>query len=59
VGLAVLRLLHAQLHGVSTSDPLSIAVALAVLLASALVAVTLPALRASRVSPIVALSVEG
>ena len=52
------RLLRTQLHDVATTDPLSIAVAVGVLAASAVVAVTLPALRASRVSPIVALRAE-
>jgi len=58
VALGTLRLIGAQLHGVGTADPASIAVALAVLLASALAAVLPPALRASRVSPIVALREE-
>ena len=58
VALGTLRLIGAQLHGVGTADPTSIAVALAVLLASALAAVLPPALRASRVSPIVALREE-
>jgi ABC-type antimicrobial peptide transport system permease subunit len=58
VALGALRLIGAQLHGVGTTDPLSLGVALAVLLASAIVAVTVPALRASRVSPIVALREE-
>jgi ABC-type antimicrobial peptide transport system permease subunit len=58
VALGALRLLGAQLHGVGTADPLSLGVALAVLLLSALVAVMIPALRASRVSPIVALREE-
>jgi ABC-type lipoprotein release transport system permease subunit len=46
------------LHGVPAADPLSIAVAVGMLAASALVAVTLPALRASAVSPVEALRVE-
>jgi predicted lysophospholipase L1 biosynthesis ABC-type transport system permease subunit len=58
VALGTLRLLGAQLHGVDAADPISIAVALTVLLVSALVAVLIPALRASRVSPIVALREE-
>jgi ABC-type antimicrobial peptide transport system permease subunit len=58
ISLGVLRLLGAQLHGIGAADPASIAVALIVLLASALVAVTLPAMRASRVSPIEALREE-
>ena len=58
IALGALRLLDAQLHGVQATDPLSIATALSVLLVSAIVAVLLPALRAARVSPIVALREE-
>jgi predicted permease len=58
VSLGALRFISAQLHGVGVSDPYSIGVALGVLLLSALVAVTVPAVRASRVSPIVALREE-
>ena len=58
VALGILRFLRAQLHGVEATDPLSLGLALSVLLVSALLAVTLPALRASRVSPIVALREE-
>jgi predicted permease len=58
VALAVTRLLEAQLHGVEPIDPVSIATALMVLSASALVAGLVPALRASRVSPIEALRSE-
>jgi predicted permease len=58
VALMSTRLLRTQLHGVDSADPVSIGVAIAVLVASAVVAVTLPALRASRVSPIVALRTE-
>jgi ABC-type antimicrobial peptide transport system permease subunit len=43
---------------VEATDPVSLAIALSVLLVSAMVAVLLPALRASRVSPIVALREE-
>jgi len=52
------RLLRAQLHGVGTVDPASIVAAIAVLGISAVIAVLVPALRASRVSPIVALRSE-
>jgi ABC-type antimicrobial peptide transport system permease subunit len=52
------RLLRTQLHGVDSADPVSIGVAVAVLVSSAVVAVLLPALRAARVSPIVALRAE-
>jgi ABC-type antimicrobial peptide transport system permease subunit len=58
VALVSMRLLTAQLHGVAAADPVSIAVAVTVLLASAVVAVMLPAIRAARVSPIVALRAE-
>jgi ABC-type antimicrobial peptide transport system permease subunit len=56
--LASTRLLTAQLHGVGAVDPVSIGVAVSVLIASASVAALLPAVRASRVSPIVALRAE-
>jgi len=52
---AMTRLLKSQLHGVGTADPSSIAFAVGVLIVSALVAALVPALRATRVSPIVAL----
>jgi predicted permease len=55
LALAAVRLLGSQLNGVATVDPPSIAAALVVLMVSGVVASLLPALRASRVSPIVAL----
>jgi predicted lysophospholipase L1 biosynthesis ABC-type transport system permease subunit len=58
IALASTRLLRSQLHDVATTDPVSITVAIGVLAASAVAAVMLPALRASRVSPIVALRAE-
>jgi ABC-type lipoprotein release transport system permease subunit len=58
LALAATRLLRAQLHGVESNDPVAIGAALAVLGASAVVAVLRPALRASRVPPIVALRQE-
>jgi putative ABC transport system permease protein len=58
VALGILRYLGSLLHGVGAADPASLAVSLGVLLVSALLAVLLPALRASRVSPIVALREE-
>jgi predicted permease len=56
--LAVARLLRHQLFGVSVLDPLSIGVALAVLLTAALLAGLMPAARASRVAPLVALRAD-
>jgi ABC-type antimicrobial peptide transport system permease subunit len=47
-----------QLHGVSPADPLSIGVAVVVLASAAVVAALRPAVRASRVAPIVALRAE-
>jgi ABC-type antimicrobial peptide transport system permease subunit len=52
------RLLRTQLHDVGTTDPVSIGVAIGVLALSGVAAVTLPALRASKVSPMVALRAE-
>ena len=58
VALGILRYLGSQLHGVGATDPASLTAALMVLLLSALAAVLLPAMRASRVSPTVALREE-
>lgn len=58
VALWSTRLLKTQLHGVEMADPISIGVAVSVLVASAVVAVLIPAMRAARVSPIVALRAE-
>jgi Acidobacterial duplicated orphan permease len=52
------RLLRTQLHGIETVDPISIAAAIGVLALSAIIAVLIPAVRASRVSPIVALRAD-
>jgi ABC-type antimicrobial peptide transport system permease subunit len=51
-------LLETQLNGVKPGDPLSILVAAVVLMGSAIVAALFPALRASRVEPMVALRSE-
>jgi ABC-type antimicrobial peptide transport system permease subunit len=58
LALVSARLLETELHGVGSVDPPSIAAAMAVLTLSAIVAVLLPALRASNVPPIVALRAE-
>jgi ABC-type antimicrobial peptide transport system permease subunit len=55
LAMALMRLLRSQLHGVGTADPVSIVGAVVVLVASAVAAVLIPASRASRVAPIVAL----
>jgi putative ABC transport system permease protein len=54
----LMRLLRAELFGVTPSDPLTFTVAAAVLLAIALTAACVPALRAVRVDPLVALRHE-
>jgi len=53
--LAIGRLLSGMLYGVGGSDPVSVMGAAVCLLAIALVACYLPAWRASRVDPVVAL----
>jgi ABC-type antimicrobial peptide transport system permease subunit len=55
VALASVRLLRSQLHGISATDPVSIGIGMIVLAASALAAALVPARRASRVAPMVAL----
>jgi ABC-type antimicrobial peptide transport system permease subunit len=56
--LAVSRLVAARLFGVGPADPVTIAGAIVVLAAAAAVAAFLPARRAARVDPMVALRCE-
>ncbi len=58
VALLSVRLLRSQLYGVGAADPVAIGVALGVLAVSALVAGLVPAVRAARVAPLVALRQE-
>jgi len=55
IALVMTRLLHAQLHHVPAVDPASIGVAVGVLGLSSVLAVTMPAMRAMRVSPMEAM----
>jgi predicted permease len=55
VTLAVVRALQSVLYGVSPRDPLTIAAVAAVFVVTAFLASSIPALRASRVDPLVAL----
>jgi putative ABC transport system permease protein len=52
------RLLRSQLHGVGHTDPTAFVVAVGLLVGTAFVAALLPALRAARVAPLVALREE-
>lgn len=56
--LALGRLMHDLLHGISSTDPLALAGAAALLLLAGLSATYIPAFRASRVDPMVALRHE-
>jgi ABC-type antimicrobial peptide transport system permease subunit len=53
--LGVTRVMRALLYGISPTDPLTFAAAVPVLAAAALLACWIPARRAMRVDPIVAL----
>jgi putative ABC transport system permease protein len=56
--LAITRLMRSLLFGVSTTDPLTFAVVVLVLLSVAVLASVIPASRAARVDPVVALRQE-
>jgi predicted permease len=56
--LAGARLLASQLYEVGPSDPLAVSLSLATLFAAALIAGSLPARRAARVDPLIALRAE-
>jgi ABC-type antimicrobial peptide transport system permease subunit len=56
--LGLMRLLRNQLFGVEPSDPLTLAVVALLLLLIAIGAAYIPALRATRVDPLVALRYE-
>ena len=58
VGLACARLLERQLYGVTPGDPLSLAAAIVTLVVAAFLAGALPARRATRVDPLIALRAE-
>ncbi|MFI5184427.1 MAG: FtsX-like permease family protein, partial [Vicinamibacteria bacterium] len=57
-GYGLGRLVEAQLFGLTAKDPLTFAVATATLLTAALLAASIPALRATRVEPMTALRYE-
>jgi len=58
LALAITRLLRGLLHGVTPADPLTFAGVAVLLTAVAIVASTVPAWRASRVDPVLALKSE-
>jgi ABC-type antimicrobial peptide transport system permease subunit len=58
VALAASRMVGSLLFGVSAHDPIAFAAAAGVLLIAALAAASLPAARAARVDPLVALRSE-
>jgi ABC-type antimicrobial peptide transport system permease subunit len=56
--LALARLVKSVLYGLRPEDPLAISAAVVILLSAAVMAAYLPARRASRVDPMVALRYE-
>jgi len=56
--LAAMRLIQGMLFGAGVADPPTVAAATAALIAVAVLAAVVPALRASRVDPMVALRYE-
>ena len=58
MALAGARLIERQLYQVTPSDPLSVSAALVTVILAALVAGYLPARRATRVDPLIALRAE-
>lgn len=58
IGLAVTRLLSSQLWGVSANDPLTFSIVVVVVVAVGAAAAFLPARRATRVAPLIALREE-
>ena len=57
-GIAIARLISSKLYGVTAADPASMAAAIFIVLASALLAGYVPAHRASRIDPMVSLRNE-
>ena len=58
VSLVAIRLITSRLYGLSPTDPLTMTIAVAALTVVAALATALPAYRASRVDPLVALRYE-
>jgi len=58
LAISLVRLLKAQLYNVSPADPISLGAALMVLVASGVLAAWLPAARAARIEPTIALREE-
>jgi len=58
LSVATIRLIASRLYGLSANDPATLIVATAALALVALVATVMPAYRASRVDPLVALRYE-